>query len=92
MACFTLDTPKKYQEKEDNTQMGEVFPGGPVVENLPADARDMGWNPGPGRFHMPRGNEARMPQLRSPCSRAQEPQLLKPTRSRACALQEEKPP
>ena len=32
------------------------FPGGPVVKNLPADARDKGSNLGLGRFHVPRGN------------------------------------
>ena len=30
------------------------FPGGAVVENLPANARDMGSSPGLGRSHMPR--------------------------------------
>ena len=28
------------------------FPGGPVVENLPANAGDMSSIPGLGRFHM----------------------------------------
>ena len=28
------------------------FPGGTVVENLPANAGDTGSIPGPGRFHM----------------------------------------
>ena len=32
------------------------FPGGAVVENLPANAGDMGSSPGPGRSHMPRSN------------------------------------
>ena len=32
------------------------FPGGAVVENLPANAGDTGLSPGPGRFHMPRSN------------------------------------
>ena len=32
------------------------FPGGAVVENLPADAGDTGSSPGPGRSHMPRSN------------------------------------
>ena len=31
-------------------------PGGPVVKNLPANVRDMGFIPGLGRFHMPQGN------------------------------------
>ena len=32
------------------------FPGGAVVENLPANAGDTGSSPGPGRSHMPRSN------------------------------------
>ena len=32
------------------------FPGGAVVENLPANAGDTGSNRGLGRSHMPRGN------------------------------------
>ena len=32
------------------------FPGGAVVKNLPANARDMGSSPGPGRSHMPQSN------------------------------------
>ena len=35
---------------------GEGFPGGAVVENLPADAGDTGSSPGLGRYHMPRSN------------------------------------
>ena len=41
------------------------FPGGTVVENLPANAGDTGSSPGLGRSHMPRGNWAREPQLLS---------------------------
>ena len=37
-----------------------------MVKNLPANAGDMGSIPGPGRFHMPEGNEAHVPQLLSP--------------------------
>ena len=29
------------------------FPGGAMVNNLPANAGDMGSSPGPGRSHMP---------------------------------------
>ena len=43
------------------------FPGGAVVENLPANAGDMGSSPGLGRSHMPRSNWAREPQLLSLC-------------------------
>ena len=34
----------------------EGFPGGAVVENLPANAGDTGLSPGLGRSHMPRSN------------------------------------
>ena len=44
------------------------FPGGAVVKNPPASAGDMGSSPGPGRSHMPRSNEARVPQLLKPAS------------------------
>ena len=41
------------------------FPGGAVVEKLPANAGDTGSSPGLGRSHMPRSNWAREPQLLS---------------------------
>ena len=41
------------------------FPGGVVVENPPANARDMGSSPGLGRSHMPQSSWAREPQLLS---------------------------
>ena len=41
------------------------FPGGAVVENLPANAGDPGSSPGLGRSHMPQSNWAREPQLLS---------------------------
>ena len=41
------------------------FPGGAVVESLPANAGDTGSSPGLGRSHMPRSNWARAPQLLS---------------------------
>ena len=41
------------------------FPGGAVVENLPANAGDTVSSPGLGRSHMPRSNWAREPQLLS---------------------------
>ena len=37
-----------------STQKG--FPGGAVVESLPANAGDTGSSPGLGRSHMPRSN------------------------------------
>ena len=56
----------------------EGFPSGTVVKNPPANAGDAGLSPGPGRSHMLRSNSACAPQLLSLCSRAREPQLLKP--------------
>ncbi|KAJ8783593.1 hypothetical protein J1605_008636 [Eschrichtius robustus] len=41
------------------------FPGGAVVEDLPANAGHTGSSPGLGRSHMPRSNWAREPQLLS---------------------------
>ena len=48
---------------QKNLQLG--FPGGAVVENPPANARDTGSGPGLGRSHMPWSNWAREPQLLS---------------------------
>ena len=42
------------------------FSDGPVVKNLPANAEDTSSIPGPGRSHMPRGNQTRVPQLLKP--------------------------
>ena len=41
------------------------FPGGAVVENLPANAGDTGSSPGLGRSHMPRSSWPRESQLLS---------------------------
>ena len=41
------------------------FPGGTVVENLPANAGDTGSSPHLGGSHMPRSDWAREPQLLS---------------------------
>ena len=57
----------------------ENFPGGSVAKNSLANARDTGSIPDPGRCHLPQSNSAWVPQLLSLCSRAHEPQLLKPT-------------
>ena len=45
--------------------MGGGFPGGAVIENLPANAGDTGSSPGLGGSHMPRSSWAREPQLLS---------------------------
>ena len=53
-----LDNPmeKKVHIKDITRNIQECFPGGPVVKNSPANARDMGSIPGLGRFHMPNSN------------------------------------
>ena len=49
------------------------FPGGAVVENLPANAGDTGSSPGLGGSHMPWSSWAREPQLLSLHSRESQP-------------------
>ena len=55
--------------KQDKTKEQKIknmgFPGGAVVESLPANAGDTGLSPGLGRSHMPRSSWAREPQLLS---------------------------
>ena len=53
-----------YKIEAFKTQHGG-FPGGAVVENLPANAGDTGSSPGLGRSHMPQSSWAREPQLLS---------------------------
>ena len=55
----------KHQDKQQLKIKVVGFPGGAVVENLPANAGDTGSSPGLGRSHMPRSNWAREPQLLS---------------------------
>ena len=50
------------KEIKDDTR---GFPGGAVVENLPANAGDTGSSPGLGGSHMPRSGWAPEPQLLS---------------------------
>ena len=62
------------------------FPGGAVVENLPANAGDAGSGPGLVRSHMPRSGWAREPQLLSLrvwslCSAAGEAAMVRGLRS-----------
>ena len=54
------------------------LPGGPVVKNPPASARDTGLITHLRRFYMLQGNEAHSPQPQSPRSRARELQVLRP--------------
>ena len=53
------------QKKPDTKKLSKGFPGGAVVENLPANAGDVGSSTGLGRSHMPRSNWAHEPQLLS---------------------------
>ena len=56
---------KKKKKGSGKNSESPGFPGGAVVENLPANAGDTGSSPGLGRSHMPRSNWAREPQLLS---------------------------
>ena len=87
------------KNKQPNKKMGWGFPGGAVVENLPANEGDTGSSPGLGSSHVPRSNWARAPQLLSLRSGACEPQLLSPCATtteahapRARAPRQQKPP
>ena len=42
------------------------FPGGSVVKKPPANAGNSGSITGPGRSHVPRGNQAHVPKLLKP--------------------------
>ena len=62
------------------------FPGGAVVENLPANAGDTGSSPGLGGSHVPRSNWAREPRLLSLrvwslCSTAREAAMVRGPRT-----------
>ena len=48
--------PRCFCQGVDTREVGEGFPGGTVVKNLPANAEDTGLSPGPGRSHMPQSN------------------------------------
>ena len=44
------------ENKRGNKKVLQGFPGGAVVENLPANAGDTGSSPDLGRSHMPQSN------------------------------------
>ena len=76
---WVLDHRDRQPSGEDSKESHVLdSPGGPAVKNSPDNAGDMDSIPGPGRFHILKGNSARTMQLLSP-------------RSRVCAPQEEKP-
>ena len=62
---YLLHVKKVFVYRNGDKEQARGFPGGTVVENLPANAGDTGSNPGPGRSHMPWSNWAREPQLLS---------------------------
>ena len=55
------DLQRKIKEREQKTtqnkKINRDLPGGPLGRNPPACAEDVGSVPGPGRFHMPQGNQ-----------------------------------
>ena len=68
LASLSLTRPSwKEKQLAQGLKAGHLlgFPGGAVVENLPANAGDMGSSPGLGRSHMPWSSWAREPQLLS---------------------------
>ena len=58
-------SPENTASSARNSKTPEGFPGGAVVENLPASAGHTGSSPGLGRSHMPQSSWAREPQLLS---------------------------
>ena len=55
--CYRNMDEKQSWVRNGRTRMKiQGFPGGAVVENLPANAGDTGSSPGLGRSHMPRSN------------------------------------
>ena len=67
---------------------GRGFPGGSVVKNPPAKARDTGFVPDQGRSHMPKSSQTHAPRLWTLYSRAWKLQGPKPMRLRARAGQQ----
>ena len=63
------------------------WPDGPVIEDLPANARDTSSIPGLGWSHMPRGNKACVPQPLNPLSGASAWQQKKSQQWEACITQ-----
>ena len=53
---FPFVNSKEVRIFKTRTSTKRGFPGGSVVEDLPINAGDRGWIPGPGRSHMPQSN------------------------------------
>ena len=62
-SCSWMNSPEAHLFLSRTILLG--FPGGAVVENLPANAGHTGSSPGLGRSHMPRSSWACEPQLLS---------------------------
>ena len=82
----SLKKQNKQTSVKTDQEKREGFPGGAVVENLPASAGDSGSSPGLGRSHMPWSNWAREPQLLSlrvwsPCSATREAAIVRGPRT-----------
>ena len=80
-ALFTIARTWK-QPKCPSRDEWKGFPGGAVVESLPANAGDTGSSPGLGRSHMLRSSWACEPQLLSPrvwslCSATREAAIVR---------------
>ena len=56
LLAFADDTILHEKNLKIPSKTNKGFPGGPVVKNLPCNARDTSSIPGPGRSHMPSGN------------------------------------
>lgn len=73
--------------------MAQDFSGGPVDKNPPANAKDTGWLPDPGRFHMLRSNYTSAPQLSLSSARRQAAatrSLSTAQKNSPCSRQEER--
>ena len=86
MDIYTLLYLKWITNNNNNKMDNQGSPGGPVVKNLPCNAGDTGLIPGPGRSHIPWGNQAPAPL--NLLSGTQELQLLSPweATTRTCVL------
>ena len=65
-----MDLESVIQNEVSHKEKDRGFPGGAVVESLPADAGYTGSCPGLGRSHMPRSGWAREPWPLSLCVRS----------------------
>ena len=68
LAFITIFNKLNAQKRTQVLKNFNDFPGGPVVKNLPANAREVGLIPCLGKFRLLRGNYTHSPQLVSPCS------------------------